>query len=82
MNTKITLNIEKDLIDKANIYAQSQGINITNLIENYLKSLVFGNFESHEMLKSKVKTMRGSFNSPIGFDYKEELNKALTEKYL
>jgi hypothetical protein len=39
MNTKLTLNIDKVIINKAKIYATSKKISLSKLVEEYLKSL-------------------------------------------
>ncbi len=39
MNTKLTLNIDKNIINKAKSYALTQHISLSKLIEEYLKSL-------------------------------------------
>ncbi len=40
MTTKLTLTIEQDVIKTAKIYAQKKGRSLSDLIENYLKTLV------------------------------------------
>ena len=39
MDTKLTLTIEKDVIDRAKDYAKKKGRSLSDLIENYLKLL-------------------------------------------
>lgn len=39
MNTKLTLNLNKHIIESAKDYAKSQKISLSQLIENYLNSL-------------------------------------------
>jgi hypothetical protein len=39
MNTKLTLNIDKNIINKAKTYASTQHISLSRLVEEYLKSL-------------------------------------------
>lgn len=84
MNTKLTLSIEKSVIEKAKQYAQKKGRSLSDLIENYLKALT--NNESEEIieedLSSTTKFLRGSFKMPKNFDYKKELTDILSEKYL
>jgi len=40
MSTKLTLSVDKKVIDKAKEYARSNGRSLSNIIEEYLKSLV------------------------------------------
>ena len=39
MNTKLTLSIEEDVISDAKEYAKKQGRSLSNIVEEYLKSL-------------------------------------------
>ncbi|OJV35483.1 MAG: hypothetical protein BGO29_05210 [Bacteroidales bacterium 36-12] len=82
MNTKLTLTIEHSVIEKAKRYAKRKERSLSDLIESYLKALTSEN----EMNKTKespiVQSLRGSFSMPRNFDYKEELAKNLSEKYL
>ena len=39
MNTKLTLNIDNNIINKAKTYAAAQHISLSKLVEEYLKSL-------------------------------------------
>ncbi len=82
MNTKLTLTIEQKLIDKAKIYAKSQGRSLSDIIENYLK--VITKEENTQVISSSpiASSLRGSFKAPENFDYKEELSKTLSKKYL
>jgi hypothetical protein len=41
MNTKLTLNIDDNIINKAKTYASAQHISLSKLVEEYLKSLSF-----------------------------------------
>ena len=40
MTTKLTLTVEKDVIDLAKAYASKKGRSLSDLIENYLMTLV------------------------------------------
>ena len=39
MNTKLTLNLDKEIINEAKIYAKSHRVSLSKWIENYLNSL-------------------------------------------
>lgn len=82
MNTKLTLTIEQTIIEKAKKYANNKGRSLSDIIENYLKVITKeDNIESTD-LTPIVKSLKGSFKAPKHFDYKKELTKRLTEKYL
>ena len=83
MNTKLTLTIQNDVIQKAKDYAKEKNRSLSNIIENYLKSLTKEDNESKNiMLSPTLKSLKGSFKMPAEFDYKEELRNRLEEKYL
>ena len=82
MNTKLTLTIEQTIIEKAKKYADVKGRSLSSIVENYLKAITKeDNIESSD-LTPIVKSMKGTFKAPKNIDYKKELSKRLTEKYL
>lgn len=82
MNTKLTLTIEKSVIEKAKQYANSKGRSLSSIIENYLKVITREETKTRVKLTPIVKSLKGSFKAPKNYDYKKELSKRLTEKYL
>jgi hypothetical protein len=83
MNTKLTLVIEQEIIQKAKDYAKKKNRSLSNIIENYLKSLTKEDVKKEAVKVSPiVKSLRGSFKLPKDFDYKEELIKAIEKKHL
>ena len=82
MNIKLTLTIEQIIIEKAKKYAKGKGRSLSDIVENYLKAITKeDNFESID-LTPIVKSLKGTFKAPKNLDYKKELSKRLTEKYL
>lgn len=82
MNTKLTLTIEQTIIEKAKKYANNKGRSLSDIIENYLKVITKEDDTGKTELTPIVKSLKGSFKAPVSFDYKKELSKRLTEKYL
>jgi hypothetical protein len=82
MNTKLTLTIERSVIEKAKRYARERERSLSDLIENYLKALTDEKEPNDMDLSPTLKQLRGSFKLPKDFDYKKELTDALTKKYL
>lgn len=82
MNTKLTLTIEESVIVKAKNYARKKNRSLSNLIENYLKAIVNEDVVEESETTSIVNSLKGSFKMPKDFDYKMELSKRLSEKYL
>ena len=81
MNTKLTLTIEQAVIERAKSYAKEKGRSLSDIIENYLKAITKEE-RIEEELSPLIKSLRGSFKMPKSFDYKKELSKGLSEKYL
>jgi hypothetical protein len=79
MITKLTLTVEKDIIDLAKDYASKQGTSLSGIIENYLKLLV--SKEHDKQLSPGIKKLVGSVKVPDNFDYKKALEEALSDKY-
>ncbi len=82
MNKKLTLTIEHTVIEKAKKYASSKGRSLSDIIENYLKVITKEESVEKIELTPIVKSLKGSFKAPKNFDYKNELTKRLSEKYL
>ena len=83
MNTKLTLTIEKKVIEKAKKYATEKNRSLSGIIENYLKLLIVEERKNDERsLNPIVKSLKGSFKMSEKIDYKKELEKQLNEKYL
>ncbi|MCF8334854.1 MAG: DUF6364 family protein [Bacteroidales bacterium] len=82
MNAKLTLTVEQSLIKKAKQYAKSEGRSLSDIVENYLKVIV--KEENTRVIDSTpiASSLRGSFKAPNDFDYKKELSKGLSKKYL
>lgn len=82
MNTKLTLTIEQSLIEKSKQYAKGKGRSLSDIIENYLKVIV--KEDDIKVIDNTpiTSSLRGSFKAPKDFDYKEQLSKGLSKKYL
>ena len=82
MNTKLTLVIEQEIIQKAKEYAKQKNRSLSNIIENYLKSLTKEETTKQTKISPLVKSLRGSFKLPKDFNYKEDIRKELEKKHL
>jgi predicted CopG family antitoxin len=84
MNTKLTLTIEQEIINKAKKFAKENNRSLSDIIENYLKVIT-----AEKKIKNTrkdnpiVKSLRGSFKLPKeDIDYKKELKENLAKKHL
>jgi hypothetical protein len=81
MTNKLTLTINDSVISVAKQYAKQEGKSLSQLIENYLKSLTAKEPQEDEKISPKILKLMGVIALPDKFDYKKELTKALTNKY-
>jgi hypothetical protein len=82
METKLTLRLNDRVIERAKIYAKSQKISLSKLIESYLDNLTRKKEdESKISITPLVESLSGVINLPSDFDYKKEYADYLTEKY-
>jgi hypothetical protein len=83
MNTKLTLTVEKEIIEKAKKYAKEKNRSLSDIIENYLKLLTKTTSQQDtETNNPIVASLKGSFKMPKNMDYKKELRTRLEDKYL
>jgi len=82
MNTKLTLTIDQETIVKAKKYARNKKRSLSDIVENYLRVITREHNKERNESAPVVKSLKGAFNAPRDFDYKKELQKRLTEKYM
>ena len=81
MNTKLTLNLEQSIIEKAKHYAKSQNTSLSKLIENYLQKITFNSKNEKEKITPLVKSLSGIIDLPKDFDHKKNYADYLVKKY-
>jgi hypothetical protein len=72
--------MEDSVIDSAKNYARKEGKSLSDIVENYLKSITTDEDRTEE-LSPKVTRLMGVISVPEDFDYKKELGNALLKKY-
>ena len=82
MNTKLTLTIEQEIIEKAKKYAKSKGRSLSDLVENYFKTIVDTDPQKYKNQGSIAASLLGTFKEPENFDYKKDLQNFIAEKHL
>lgn len=81
MNTKLTLQLDKDIIEKAKKYASEQDISLSRLVETYLDSLTGDQKDSGIEISPFVKSMVSGNKIPGNLNSKKEYSEYLEEKY-
>ena len=84
MTRKLTLTVDEHIIEEAKKYAKSNGRSLSNIIEEYLKTLVQGKKEEQNFeISPLVESLWGSVKSlPDNFDQKKILEEEVAKKYL
>ncbi len=81
MDTKLTLKLNQEVIEKAKQYASDKKISLSRLIEFYLQSLTSENKEDDFEISPFVKSISTGTSLPADLDYKKEYSDYLVEKY-
>ena len=80
MTTKLTLTVDKSIIERAKLYAKNTDRTLSEIIENYLENIT--NDTDAEQLSPKLQKIIGTLKLPKDFDEKTELRNALEKKHL
>lgn len=81
MSTKLTLTIEKSVIEKAKDYAKKSGRSLSELIESYLQRLISESELVEETVPEEFKDLFGSVNLPSDDDDKAAIRNIMREKH-
>lgn len=82
MNTKLTLTIEKEVIEVAKGYAKERGESLSNLVENYLKLVTQDRRKiKPERLSPRIQRLRGIIKIDRPLNYKQTLQEELAKHY-
>lgn len=80
METKLTLRLNDNVIERAKIYAKSHKISLSKMIESYLDS-VTKERDKEDAITPLVESLSGVIELPIDYDYKKEYGDYLSNKY-
>lgn len=80
MNTKLTLNIDKGIIEEAKSYAKENDVSLSKLIENYLNSLTNKRDIESKKVTPLVESLTGVIPS-LQDDVRDDYRNYLYEKY-
>lgn len=79
MNTKLTLNLDRNIIEEAKSYAKKNKMSLSKLIENYLNSITRSS-EKTRKVSPLVESLTGVI-SDKNIDERKEYRDYLSEKY-
>jgi hypothetical protein len=81
MDTKLTLKLNQEIIERAKHYASEKKLSLSRLIENYLNSLTSEKTNDEIQISDFVKSMSSEIKLPADFEYKKERANYLEQKY-
>ncbi|MGC1516214.1 MAG: DUF6364 family protein [Maribacter sp.] len=80
MDKKLTLSLDKSIIESAKNYAKSNNISLSKLIESYLNTLTQRN-KNKTHITPLVESLSGLISLDEDFDAKDAYTDYLIEKY-
>jgi hypothetical protein len=80
MTTKLTLTVDKAVIERAKVYAKQTGRSLSELVENHLLAVTETHFKSD--LSPRLKKIVGVVKLPADFDEERERRAAMESKHL
>lgn len=81
MDTKLTLKLDQEIIEKAKLYASQKKLSLSRLIENYLNSLTSDRPKNELQISAFVKSLASGIELPADYDYKKDRADYLAQKY-
>lgn len=82
MDTKLTLKLDQEIIERAKKYAADQKTSLSRIIENYLNSLTSNEPAKNEIeISDFVKSLSTDLNIPENFDYKKDIGDHRERKH-
>lgn len=82
MDTKLTLTIEKKVIQTAKEYAKEKGQSLSEMVENYFKLVTVDRRKINpEQLTPRIQRLRGVIKTDVELDSKKILTEELSKKY-
>jgi hypothetical protein len=82
MSSKLTLTIQKEIIETAKEYAKEKGLSLSEMVESYFKLVTVNRkVNTQKQLSPKVRKLRGIIKTEVELDYKKILTEELSKKY-
>ncbi|MFV8333553.1 DUF6364 family protein [Flavobacterium sp. GSP14] len=81
MDTKLTLKLDQEIIEKAKHYASEKKLSLSRIIENYLNSLTSDKTNNDIQISPFVKSLSSGIKIPADYNYKKDRTDYLEQKY-
>ena len=81
MDTKLTLSLDKEIIEAAKAYARNKNTSLSNLVENYLASVTSKEKVHADEISPLVKSLSGVLKPDTKANAKKQYADYLAKKY-
>ena len=82
MDSKLTLKLNQEIIERAKQYASDKKLSLSRLVENYLNSLTSEKSKTADIeISAFVKSLSSGIKIPADYDYKTDRIDYLEKKY-
>jgi len=82
MDTKLTLKLNKEVIEKAKKYASKKKVSLSRIIEAYLQALTSEKKQKNSIeISPFVKSMATGTSLPVDKNFKKEYTESLLKKH-
>lgn len=81
MDTKLTLKLNQEIIERAKKYASDKKMSLSRIVEAYLQSLTTEENANDFEISPFIKGMATGVKIPADLDYKKGYSDQLLEKY-
>ncbi len=80
MDKKLTLSLDKTVIERAKDYAKSNNISLSKLFESHLKTITKRKRDSAK-ITPLIESLSGVIALDVDFDFKDSYSEYLIEKF-
>ena len=82
METKLTLRLNDNVIERAKKYARNHKISLSKMVESYLDSVTKQkDIDEIKSITPLVDSLIGVIDLPAGYDYKKDYRDYIAEKH-
>ena len=81
MNAKLTLKLDKGVIERAKLYSKTRHTSLSAMVEKYFIFLLDEKKDIDTEISPIIQELSGIIELPESFDLKEEYTKYLIEKF-
>jgi len=81
MEAKLTLKLDKGVIENAKKYARGKNISLSRMVERFFKTVVEKKQDPEKNYSPLIEELSGIINWDKDFDFREDYTNYLVEKY-